>query len=149
MSDASERWGLTPGEKRAVIILIAAVLIGTGYRIIQRALLPASISISVEDSLAIEAIRGAWEGKKQPAKSTEEADGLTTARLIDINTANQSLLESLPGVGPVIASRIVELRDTRGGFQSAEELLDVPGIGPVKLERIKPLICCEKPINEK
>ena len=48
--------------------------------------------------------------------------------LINLNTATSRELAELPGIGPVIASRIVEFREKRGGFRSVEELLAVPGI---------------------
>ena len=52
---------------------------------------------------------------------------------VDVNTATASELESLPGVGPVLADRIVAYRDSNGSFVTVEDLLDVPGIGEAKL----------------
>ncbi|MGF1617773.1 MAG: helix-hairpin-helix domain-containing protein [Acidimicrobiia bacterium] len=60
--------------------------------------------------------------------------------LIDINTADEIELQSLPGVGPVLAGRIVAHRDTVGRFESVEDLLDVVGIGEAKLASIRDLI---------
>lgn len=60
-------------------------------------------------------------------RSATETDG------IDINTATAGELEGLPGVGPVLAARIVSHRDTNGPFVTVEDLLDVPGIGEAKL----------------
>jgi competence protein ComEA len=51
----------------------------------------------------------------------------------DINRASASQLEGLPGVGPVLAERIVEYRDKNGPFTEIEDLLDVSGIGEAKL----------------
>jgi competence protein ComEA len=59
---------------------------------------------------------------------------------IDLNRASAEELEQLPGIGPVLAARIVELRRLRGRFQSVEELLDVHGIGPKRLEQIRPYV---------
>jgi competence protein ComEA len=59
---------------------------------------------------------------------------------IDLNRASAEELEQLPGIGPVLAARIVELRRQRGRFQSVEELLDVHGIGPKRLEQIRPYV---------
>ena len=56
---------------------------------------------------------------------------------IDINTATATELETLPGVGPVLAERIVAFRDERGRFGSVEDLLDVPGIGEAKLAQLR------------
>ena len=57
--------------------------------------------------------------------------------LLNINTATESELEELPGVGPAIASRIVEHRTTNGAFTSIEQLQDVKGIGPAIFEKLR------------
>ena len=59
---------------------------------------------------------------------------------VNINTATVEVLQTLPGIGPTIAQRIVEYRQTHGPFQKVEDLLNVKGIGEKKLEKIKPLI---------
>lgn len=60
-----------------------------------------------------------------PGSTSEESGGP-----VDLNTATVAELDALPGIGPVLAQRIVEHRTTVGPFASAEELDDVPGIGP-------------------
>lgn len=60
--------------------------------------------------------------------------------LIDINAANEIELQTLPGVGPAIAKRIVEYRSKNGRFKQIGDLIDVPGIGGKKLEAISPLV---------
>lgn len=57
---------------------------------------------------------------------------------VNLNTADQSELERLPGVGPVTAAAILTWREERGAFTSAEELLEVSGIGPRTLEKLRP-----------
>jgi competence ComEA-like helix-hairpin-helix protein len=59
---------------------------------------------------------------------------------IRLNRATSDELESLPGVGPALALRIVEARRIRGGFSSLDELQEVRGIGPVLLSRLRPLL---------
>lgn len=59
---------------------------------------------------------------------------------ININTANTTELESLPGVGTALADRIIEYRLTEGPFQSIEALQDIKGIGPALFQKIAPLI---------
>jgi competence protein ComEA len=56
---------------------------------------------------------------------------------IHLNQATASELDSLPGVGPVIAERIVSYREKNGPFESIEDLLDVPGIGEAKLADLR------------
>ena len=68
---------------------------------------------------------------------SQEPEG---SALVNINTASASALDGLPGVGPATAKAIVETRSSKGPFASADDLLDVPGIGPAKLAQIRPLI---------
>ena len=60
--------------------------------------------------------------------------------LININTADQSSLETLSGIGPVIASRIISFRDQNGPFSDIVEIQKVSGIGPATFEKIKDYI---------
>ena len=62
---------------------------------------------------------------------------------ININSARLEDLILLPGIGVNTAKRILELRETRGGFKRVNELLDVKGIGEVKLNKIKKYIFIE------
>ncbi len=59
---------------------------------------------------------------------------------ININLATQAELESLPGIGPVIAARIIAYREENGSFGSPEAIQKVSGIGPATFERIRELI---------
>jgi competence protein ComEA len=59
---------------------------------------------------------------------------------VNINTASAEQLEALPGIGPVLARRIVEFRARHGPFQRLDDLLEVQGIGPRLLERLRPLV---------
>ena len=56
---------------------------------------------------------------------------------LDLNTATQTQLIELPGIGEILAQRILEYRDSNGPFKTIEELLNVPGIGEGKLKQIK------------
>lgn len=60
--------------------------------------------------------------------------------LVNLNTADQAALETLPGVGPVTAGAILEWRSHNGAFTSVEELVEVNGIGPATLARLLPLV---------
>ncbi len=60
--------------------------------------------------------------------------------LININTADQEALDSLPGIGPSTAADILAYREANGPFAAIESIMDVPGIGPAKFDEIKALI---------
>lgn len=64
----------------------------------------------------------------------------TTTELININTASNAELDSLPGIGPTTAQKIIDYRTQNGPFVSTEDIINVPGIGPGTYERIKDLI---------
>ena len=66
--------------------------------------------------------------------------GGTAAGPIDLNTATAEQLEALPGVGPATSKAILAYRTSHGRFRSVTELLEVPGIGPAKLEAMRPLV---------
>lgn len=69
------------------------------------------------------------------------APGLNSAgQRVQINQATARELELLPGIGPVLAASIIEHREANGPFQSEQDLLQVTGIGPAKLEAIRDLI---------
>jgi competence protein ComEA len=56
---------------------------------------------------------------------------------ISLGSATQAQLEELDGIGPTLAQRILEYRDSQGGFRSVEELAEVDGIGEVRLEALR------------
>ena len=70
-----------------------------------------------------------------PSGTADESDGR-----VDLNTATAAQLEALPGIGPVLAGRIVDHREKRGPFVELEDLLDVAGIGEAKLLELRPLV---------
>jgi competence protein ComEA len=59
---------------------------------------------------------------------------------VDINQANALALQTLPGIGPTLATRIVMHRRTHGPFREPDRLIEVEGIGSKRLERLKPWI---------
>jgi competence ComEA-like helix-hairpin-helix protein len=59
---------------------------------------------------------------------------------VDVNRATAEELRRLPGLGPVLAARIVEARETQGRFERVDDLRRVRGIGPATLERLRPLL---------
>lgn len=61
--------------------------------------------------------------------------------MVNINKATQTELETLPGIGPAMALRIIEHREENGNFENIEEIKNVKGIGDAKFENIKNNIC--------
>jgi len=86
-------------------------------------------------------------GETPPAAPTRPARGAvspqTPAARLNLNTATAAELEALPGIGPALAQRIVEYREQHGPFTTVEDLLAVSGIGPAKLEQLRPYITVE------
>jgi len=86
------------------------------------------------------------EAPPTPASSRGGIEGPlfpSPAHLININTANQAELESLPGIGPVLAQKIIAYREANGPFTTIEDIIDVPGIGQSTFELIMQLITAE------
>ncbi len=73
--------------------------------------------------------------KKAPAKAAA-----TAASPVNLNTATPTQLETLPGIGPAAAKRIVDYREKNGAFKKIEELMNVKGIGEKSFLKLKPLI---------
>jgi comEA protein len=67
------------------------------------------------------------------------------AKSIDLNAANVKELQQLPGVGPVTAQRIIEMREKSGRFRRVEDLLAVRGISQKKLATLKPYVTVSPP----
>ncbi len=59
---------------------------------------------------------------------------------VDLNRADAKTLESLPGIGAVLAQRVIDYRTVKGRFHTVDDLRGVKGIGPKTLERLKPLV---------
>lgn len=74
-------------------------------------------------------------GSSAPGDASPSAGGL-----VDLNTASQPELEQLPGIGPVLAQRIIDFREENAGFSSVEQLREVSGIGPTVYDGIVDLV---------
>ncbi len=68
-----------------------------------------------------------------------------TASSLDINQGTKEELQALPGIGPVLASRIIDHRESMGLFADIEDLKAIPGIGETKLGQLRPYIKVNQP----
>lgn len=88
----------------------------------QIAVPPKGAAAGADDPAALGALRGVSTGQAGP---------------VNLNSATVEQLDSLDGIGPKTAQKIIEYRESHGGFSSTDELMEVPGIGAAKYERIK------------
>ncbi|HEY5614788.1 MAG TPA: helix-hairpin-helix domain-containing protein [Bacteroidota bacterium] len=134
---------LTATERKVILFLAVALLAGMSIRLVQdgtRELPPFDYRTS--DSV-FAALSAALDSDTLGGNSiTKEFHGK-----VNINAATDVQLESLPGIGAVLAERILRHRETYGPFQTAEELLKIKGITKKRLEQIKDFITIDRPIS--
>jgi competence protein ComEA len=135
--------GFTENEIRVVLFLSVTLLVGTGLRWIRsgEGSPPAPPSFDYAQSDSEFAARSA--APESPAGDSPSALPRLpplTPHGIDINTASAAEFDRLPGIGPAYAERIVLDRDANGPFDGVDDLVRVKGIGPKKLEKIRPFV---------
>ena len=84
-------------------------------------------------------VQGGSDNSEAPDKDGSAAPGSPTG-LIDLNTATLEQLDTLPGIGPAIAQRIIDYREKVGKFTRIEDITEVSGIGEATFAKIKDLI---------
>jgi competence ComEA-like helix-hairpin-helix protein len=140
-------FGLTHTESRIVLLLAGSLLLGIGITLVKNTFAPEhrfdysasdsvfaarSALLSPGDSAGRPPSSAAWERQGRKAK------GEPLLNSIDINSATAEELLQLPGVGQMIAERIVLFREENGPFTAVEDLVHVKGIGQKKLARMAP-----------
>jgi len=81
------------------------------------------------------------EVTEAPGSPTEHADGGTaTSGAVSLSSATVEELDTLPGIGPITAQKIVDYRAEHGPFASVDDLDAVPGIGPTRVEQLRELV---------
>ena len=129
---------LTPDERRGTLTLVVLLLAGACWDLLHAGHPARSRPVEAPPAIARADSAGASGAGlgEPPAAAPAGASPVATAP-IDLNRAGRSELESLPGIGPVLARRICEHRAHQGPFRSIEELGAVRGIGPRLLERLR------------
>lgn len=95
-----------------------------------RSAAPDSIAVPIPDSLPALAVSKTTTVPRTPRAPSEPPPAFVFDALAFLSRAPLDSLDLLPGIGPVLAARIVEARRAHGGFMSWDDVLDVKGIGP-------------------
>lgn len=121
-------------KRLAAFVIPALALLACGVMLgifIMQTRVPGTVSVQhAEPDEPEEAVQTVME---------EPSDAATDDRL-DLNTATAAELQELPGIGEVIAQRIIDYRDLCGRFLDPEQLMEVDGIGEAKYEKIRDLV---------
>ncbi|MGW8432757.1 helix-hairpin-helix domain-containing protein [Curtobacterium citreum] len=103
----------------------------------ERLYVPAVGETEVPAALGPDVAGGAGGGAGAGAGGGSAAGAGGAGDVVDLNRADQATLETLPGIGPALAARIIAWRDEHGGFTTVEDLLDVSGIGDTRFAELR------------
>jgi len=131
---------LTAAERRGVLTIALLMALGTiwdvwdAHRPVRATSAPRPSALASEGAMRADpsdsGAAAAASAPRMPRKAAPAAP-------LDLNHAGPADLTRLPGIGPVLAARIVEARRVRGGFTRTEDLLAVRGIGPRLYQRLE------------
>ena len=151
----------TPNERKGLLFLALVALSGTGIRVWRSRLPPPAPSEAAALSGHLAKVDSARAARRVPKEKRARAARpvVVDSQPVDLNSATAGRIEALPGIGPALAKRIVQHRDSTGGFNGMTQLCDVRGIGPALAERLRPLVtfggrsspvseACEPPSTE-
>jgi competence protein ComEA len=144
MTDFFQKFSFTPTERKVVLTLVGAFLVGLAIRFFA----PSGGEVSDFDYAASDSIfaarsAAATASVPAPARGRDTAAARPSVGPVRINSAGKTELMSLPGVGETIAERIIRYREDHGRFATVRELLKVKGIGEKKFERLASLCVVE------
>lgn len=97
--------------------------------------------VRVPEKAGAETAAAAKSGNANPAAKSSTSSKAVPSGPVNINTAGAEELDTLPGIGPAMAQRIIEFRETEGAFTAIEDIKKVKGIGEAKFEKMKDKIC--------
>ena len=141
------RLRFTPGHALAAVLLLVAVTCASLTLLVQQSANYAAVSQSQAiDEAASASVTHAdtptgetqSETSEQNQAQEEQSQPAPADNRINLNTATSEQLQTINGIGPSIAGKILEYRKQIGQFTSVDQLLDVSGIGSKTLEKIRP-----------
>jgi competence protein ComEA len=153
-ADGADPIGAAPPPGRLVVDVTGAVHRPGVYRLpagarVQEALRRAGGATRKADSAAVNLAAKVADGQqilvpeRAPANAAVPANpgaGTAPAGPVSLNSATAEQLDQLDGVGPATAAKIIAWRTANGGFSSIDDLAQVAGIGPKKLEALRPQV---------
>jgi len=131
---------MTPRQRVVVLLLILLILIGNGVNLVLKR--QQITYLSVADAAEPNALSAQVVTKAFNPDGTEH--DLVQCDRVHINWATADELQQLPGIGKVLAQRIIAARNDKY-FKELDDVLAVSGIGDKKLQQIAPLICLAIP----
>jgi competence ComEA-like helix-hairpin-helix protein len=139
-----EHLAFTRQETLAIALLSGALLAGQAVRWYRSSIPPsaAEMNYAALDSEFVARARADlmdMPGDTDSLRRVPSPPPLAKAS-VNVNTATTEQLVALPGIGPATAEKILEYRKENGPFESPEDLLEVSGIGPKKLAKIRPYL---------
>jgi competence protein ComEA len=164
----------TPGEQKALLFLSLVAVLGAGARLVSANQVPvpteaevAALEVQLQTVDSVRRARGTGGGGRRTKRAGDrgrkativtgtQADSLHAAHgppppalrppPLDVDRASAAALESLPGIGPALARRIVASRDSSGPFGSLDALQTrVRGVGPALAKRLAPAVTFSAP----
>lgn len=131
-------WGFTKQEQRAIAFLLVTFVIGCGILFYRKRLPPPPVNPAEIEKFR-EYVTALHDSTRPDSAAGAATDATAIAGsgqpgAINVNTATVDELMDVPGVGKVIATRIIDYRDQHGPFKRIEDLTNVKGIGKKKLE---------------
>ena len=123
----------TPGERKALLFLGAVIVLGSSVRVARAVSDNSDVDPKAKAAIerqisAVDSVRKT--GKKKKGKKKDKPAEVIAPAIVDLDIATAEQIESLRGIGPSLAKRIVADRDSLGPFGSLAELQRVKGVGP-------------------
>lgn len=137
----------TANERKALGFFVLVALSGSAVRVWRARLPPVPQASAGALERQLDRVDSARRSAARRTKKAQPAAPEAAARRapVDMDRADSAQLDSLPGIGPVLARRIMAYRDSAGAFGSMEALCEVKGIGRALSERLGPLVTFSAP----